>query len=82
MEDGESPTLETLHSSEYTEEYKNLDEEELAEITAAHESTALDRFKRPTSKARVQDVSATLETIRNLVIFIFIFSFVNFLIGV
>lgn len=73
MEDGETPTLETLHSSEYAEEYKNLDQAELDEISAAHESSALDRIKRPTSKARVQDVSATLETVRNMVIFFFFY---------
>ena len=67
LTDGETPTLATLHSPEYIEEYKNLDQAELAEITAAHESTALERFKRPTSKARAQDVSVTLETVRNMV---------------
>ncbi|KDR74601.1 hypothetical protein GALMADRAFT_140967 [Galerina marginata CBS 339.88] len=65
-DNGETPTLATLHSAEFAEEYKNLTEAELAEITAAHESTSSNRCKRPTARARVQDISATLETIRNM----------------
>lgn len=57
----------TLHSAEFVEEYKALDQAELSEITAAHESTSLNRCKRPTAKARTHDVYVTLESIRNMV---------------
>lgn len=64
--DGETPTLAALHSEEFKEEYEKLDDAELAEIVAAHEVKDYDR-KRPTAQARVQDVTATLQTIRHLV---------------
>lgn len=64
--DGETPTLSVLHSEEFKEEYDKLDEAERAEIVAAHEVNDTAR-KRPTAQARVQDVTATLQTIRHLV---------------
>jgi hypothetical protein len=68
--DGETPTLSVLHSEEFKEEYDKLDEAERAEIVAAHEVNDTDR-KRPTAQARVQDVTATLHTIRHLVCGVF-----------
>jgi len=64
--DGETPTLAVLHSEEFKEEYEKLDEAERDEIVAAHESNSCDH-KRPTARSRVQDVTATLQTIRHLV---------------
>ena len=64
--DSETPTLAVLHSEEFKEEYDKLDDAERAEIVAAHEVNDYDR-KRPTAQARVQDVTATLQTIRHLV---------------
>ena len=58
--------LAVLHSEEFKEEYKKLDEAERAEIVAAHESSGYDN-KRPMARSRVQDVTATLQTIRHLV---------------
>ena len=55
-----------LHSEEFKEEYDKLDVAELAEIVAAHEVNDHD-CKRPTAQAHVQDVTATLQTIRCLV---------------
>jgi hypothetical protein len=63
---GETPTLALLHSEEFKEEYDKLNDAERAEIVAAHEVNDYDR-KRPTAQARVQDVTATLHTIRHLV---------------
>ncbi|KAF8801633.1 hypothetical protein BYT27DRAFT_7261760 [Phlegmacium glaucopus] len=64
-DNGETPTLSVLHSEAFKEEYDKLDEAERAEIVAAHEVNDTDR-KRPTAQARVQDVTATLQTIRHL----------------
>ena len=64
--DGDSPTLAVLHLEDFKEEYENLDEAELGEIVAAHESHGYDH-KRPTARSCVQDVSATLRTIHHLV---------------
>ena len=55
-----------LYSEEFKEEYDKLDVAELAEIIAAYEVNDHDR-KHPTAQARVQDVTATLQTIRRLV---------------
>jgi len=64
--DSETPTLALLHSEEFKEEYDKLNDAEQAEIVTAHEVNDYDR-KRPTAQARVQDVTATLHTIRHLV---------------
>ena len=64
--DGDTPTLAVLHSEEFKEEYEKLDEAERAEIVATHESGGYDH-KRPMARSRVQDVTATLQTIRRLV---------------
>jgi hypothetical protein len=64
-----------LHS-EFKDEYDKLEDAERAEIVAAHEANDYDR-KRPTAQARVQDVTATLQTIRHLVQF-HSFSMANF----
>ena len=65
--DGDTPTLAVLHSEEFKEEYEKLDEVERAEMVAAHESGGYDH-RRPTARSRVQDVTATLQTIRHLVL--------------
>jgi hypothetical protein len=71
--DGETPTLAALHSEEFKEEYEKLDEAELAEIVDAHDSQGLDH-KRPTARSRVNDVTASLRTIRDLVLCFFFFT--------
>ena len=64
--DGETATLAALHSEEFKDEYDRLEEAERDEIVAAHEVNNYNR-KRPTAQARVQDVTATLQTVCHLV---------------
>jgi hypothetical protein len=75
--DGDTPTLAALHSEEFKEEYEKLDEAELAEIVDAHESHGCHQ-RRPTARSRVNDVTSTLRTIRDLVLcFFFSLEFVS-----
>ena len=66
--EGETPTLERLHSDEFKAEYNKLAEAELEEIVARHsEDHSNINRQRVTAKARVIDVSNTCQSIQQLV---------------
>ncbi|KAJ3514614.1 hypothetical protein NLJ89_g2284 [Agrocybe chaxingu] len=65
--EGETPTLNVLHSQEFKDEYNALTEAERAEIVTNHQDTTLEHHrKRPTARARLQDVSCTLANIKQM----------------
>ncbi|KAJ3484015.1 hypothetical protein NLJ89_g12016 [Agrocybe chaxingu] len=64
---GETPTLDLLNSQEFRDEYNTLSREEREEIMNNHQDTTLAHHrKRPTAKARIQDVTVTLKNVRGL----------------